>query len=397
MGTITITRKTLYNQVWSEPMLHLARRYGISDVGLAKICRKHNIPKPPRGYWAKLQFGKRPRQTPLPKPGRDYNIEIREHVPPSLQQTLAGAGVEKPVEPKITVAETLRGAHELVSRASQQLRSAKADGDGLIIVPVGAALDIRASRANLRRALLIMDALLKAAEQRGYLVAEGPNVEVEGVAVRIHMKELVKTVRDEPADLALEEGHYTFGHSRFTERRVATRHLVISLTVADYCQRPSWMYGWRDKKCPLENRLNKVLHGIVNLALREKERQAEQQRYEQERREQERQLHEQARRRAERLELLRAERARIDFLLREAENWRRSRDLRGYIEASRKKHLAGSGATEPSGEFAQWLDWATQQADQLDPLVESPPSVLDEDIGEEDEGCRESPSPWYGK
>ena len=50
MATITITRKSLYDQVWSEPILHLAKRYGMSNVGLAKICRKHNIPRPPCGY-----------------------------------------------------------------------------------------------------------------------------------------------------------------------------------------------------------------------------------------------------------------------------------------------------------------------------------------------------------
>ena len=36
-GTI-IERKQLYKQVWSKPMSKLAKDYGISDVGLKKIC-----------------------------------------------------------------------------------------------------------------------------------------------------------------------------------------------------------------------------------------------------------------------------------------------------------------------------------------------------------------------
>jgi hypothetical protein len=32
----------------------LAEKYGISDVGLAKNCRKLSIPLPGRGYWAKM-------------------------------------------------------------------------------------------------------------------------------------------------------------------------------------------------------------------------------------------------------------------------------------------------------------------------------------------------------
>jgi len=35
---IRITRKDLYEQVWSEPMVKLAKKYGVSDVGLRKRC-----------------------------------------------------------------------------------------------------------------------------------------------------------------------------------------------------------------------------------------------------------------------------------------------------------------------------------------------------------------------
>ena len=41
-----ISRRDLYNRVWSTPMSKLARELDISDVGLAKACRRHNIPRP---------------------------------------------------------------------------------------------------------------------------------------------------------------------------------------------------------------------------------------------------------------------------------------------------------------------------------------------------------------
>jgi hypothetical protein len=66
MARIELTRQQLYEQVWSEPTMHLAKRYALSDVGLAKLCKRHNIPKPPLGYWAQKQAGGKPRQTPLP-------------------------------------------------------------------------------------------------------------------------------------------------------------------------------------------------------------------------------------------------------------------------------------------------------------------------------------------
>ena len=52
------TRQELYDLVWSTPMVKLAKEFGLSDVGLRKICVKHGIPTPPLGYWAKLNFGK---------------------------------------------------------------------------------------------------------------------------------------------------------------------------------------------------------------------------------------------------------------------------------------------------------------------------------------------------
>src|SRR5687767_12788611 len=45
-----LTREELYELVWSTPMSRLAGRYGLSDVGLAKVCDRHHVPRPPRGY-----------------------------------------------------------------------------------------------------------------------------------------------------------------------------------------------------------------------------------------------------------------------------------------------------------------------------------------------------------
>jgi len=46
-------REKLYEQVWTLPLRTLAREYGVSDVALAKACRKLHVPLPGRGYWAK--------------------------------------------------------------------------------------------------------------------------------------------------------------------------------------------------------------------------------------------------------------------------------------------------------------------------------------------------------
>lgn len=65
------SRKEFYDLVWSKPITHLAKDFGLSDVAIHKICKKHNIPNPPLGYWAKKAHGKAVTQTPLPRSSKD--------------------------------------------------------------------------------------------------------------------------------------------------------------------------------------------------------------------------------------------------------------------------------------------------------------------------------------
>lgn len=50
-------REALYELVWTAPVSELAQRIGVSDVGLAKLCRRAAIPLPRRGYWARVEAG----------------------------------------------------------------------------------------------------------------------------------------------------------------------------------------------------------------------------------------------------------------------------------------------------------------------------------------------------
>jgi hypothetical protein len=46
---VTLRREELCEKVWTTPIRKLAPEFGLSDVGLAKICKKHEIP---RRAWA---------------------------------------------------------------------------------------------------------------------------------------------------------------------------------------------------------------------------------------------------------------------------------------------------------------------------------------------------------
>lgn len=46
-------------------MVEVAKEYGLSDRGLAKLCERNGIPVPPRGYWAKKHAGQKVISPPL--------------------------------------------------------------------------------------------------------------------------------------------------------------------------------------------------------------------------------------------------------------------------------------------------------------------------------------------
>lgn len=71
---ITLTREELYKQVWTEPMVHIAKRLGLSDRGLAKLYARYDIPVPPRGWWAKKQHGRAVRRIALPPGGAETEL-----------------------------------------------------------------------------------------------------------------------------------------------------------------------------------------------------------------------------------------------------------------------------------------------------------------------------------
>ena len=77
------SREELFALVWERPATEVARELGISDVALGKLCRRLQVPKPPRGYWARVASGKTPRKPPLPA----FRKEVEERgVAPSIRR-----------------------------------------------------------------------------------------------------------------------------------------------------------------------------------------------------------------------------------------------------------------------------------------------------------------------
>jgi hypothetical protein len=172
MEDVILERDALYKRVWSEPMWRLGPNYGISDVALAKICKKMDIPRPWPGYWARKAAGYKVPQPPLPplKQGIQSSVTLTARPPRQEpgQEAAAKIAAEQDEVHLIHVADRLVRAHPLVKQAGQLLRAAKPDEGGLVSGPRDTCLDVRVAKKNLPRALRIVDALLKALNERGH-------------------------------------------------------------------------------------------------------------------------------------------------------------------------------------------------------------------------------------
>ena len=79
----SMSREELFALVWERPATEVARELGISDVMLGKLCRRLQVPKPPRGYWARVASGKTSRRPPL----LAYRAEIEKRLRKQARST----------------------------------------------------------------------------------------------------------------------------------------------------------------------------------------------------------------------------------------------------------------------------------------------------------------------
>lgn len=68
-GEWPVSNEELAKLVWTMPTVEVAKLFGVSDVAIAKRCKKYGIPKPPKGFWAKVNAGKIPHPRGVPSKG----------------------------------------------------------------------------------------------------------------------------------------------------------------------------------------------------------------------------------------------------------------------------------------------------------------------------------------
>lgn len=364
-----ITRVELYDLIWSKTKVEVAKELGISDVAVTKIARKLAVPLPPQGYW--ITKRKRPRP-PLPatKGPTSYRIHrsrrratpAHDDIDPSAATLIA---FEKDLKNQIKPPTRLTSPHPTIESTLKILGSMNPDDYGRVSSDNPRCLDICVSPASLHRALIIMNTLLRALNQRGYPAL------IKGGQARV-------TVLGEEFSFTLDEPSIRIGPVLSVEEQEiqterpwlfpsptyqASGRLSLKIDRYAFGAEQSWSDG---KVRRIEGCLNLFVIGLVKAAQRRKAKRLERQQQVKLRRE-----------RQEEQEYLQRkideERLRVKELEDAAANWQRSQRIRAYIEAVRRRVASHPSLMGTEKEFQEWLRWASGQADRIDPLVGANP------------------------
>lgn len=338
-----VTRKELYDLVWSKSLTQLSKDFGLSLSQIKKVCRDNNILLPENGYWSKIKFGKNIEKTPLDKSIEfDAKIELSVDTEKSPKQKIIDEIVTDTKAP-VKVSEKLRNPDKLVSDTEAYYNKRKKDryfrDDSSTI------LYINVTDENNKRALRFMDALIKLLRYRGFeFIRENHQLKmkIDNVSFPFYLREHHKRVPNKegsyPSFIYEPTGNFIFTTGEHSIKK-----------------------EWSDSKIKLEDRLIQIVADIEILIQKEKEWQ-ERIRISHEKYERERKIKE------EQEALRKQEEAKFNQLLTEAKKFEESNLIRKYIQETERKAIAENNLTD---ELKEWIKWANDKADSIDPLFNS--------------------------
>lgn len=370
-------REELYRQVWEKPLLKVAEEYGVSAVALGKTCRKLSVPVPGRGYWAKLAHGHAAMKKP-PLPKLD-NAPIIYHSPvekrPSVSDQndpefssiaqLLSSGALKP--PPVDASAR---PPALIRHTASLLRSRnRKDEHGILLPRDSDGLDVRVSEGMLERALQVMSQVLGVLERQGFSVevSEGHTVAViNGKRVAFGIEEPIRRVVTQKARVPNPTDRWDYDELVAHEPAGKLALVIQASLWGEHEQRTRWSDA---KVQRIESLVGDFAAGLMRTAVAMR-------RQEDERKQREAERDKRAREAEQLRKDVQEEEKKLEEFNQWVESWEHAERLRRFIAVYADKYP--SWPVEKQAKYKAWVEWATKQADRLDPFVsEKPESVLD--------------------
>jgi hypothetical protein len=400
--THTFQREALFLEVWSTPMTALAKKYGLSDSGIRKICKAMEIPTPIAGHWAKAAVGKAPKPPKLPESAQTtvfqfdpstksatalsvrqeddawLNERLRaEHFPSNL------INVEQvPIkwhEAVVPLKIWLEGCASKYQKAlKDKERADKAPARKSASFPNFSHWDIhsnepilgsthhpmvmRVSVGTYQRALALLNALARAAEARGFKVSVLKNKERLRFSIESTDIDIAITERLEESFIRVRSSWNS--EERTEKKKIPTGRLRLNLGPSYRTVQIS-----ENSSCPLEEELHRVFEYAYRQVIRSRE-DARASEVEKQKTEIRRLAFEVAERQRKDRELkLAEEERRRKELVSQSDGWNLAMQIRKYVEAVDFRVQAERACKATlTGPYTEWRAWALATADSYDPI-----------------------------
>lgn len=292
-----------------------------------------------------------------------------------LQQAFAGLSVGR--------------SNKLVEATKKQLRSAKADDNGIVITGGKHCLDIRVTKSSIDRALGLLNTLFAVLEQRGFSIEIGEDkkttrsitfLKYAGEKVQIHVEEPLNRTPHVLTDaenkkltkkeaLHSNSGNYSgyrndwhlysweppkWDYSPSGQLQFKIDNLQSSR------QRQNWSDSTEGTDKQLESLLPIIAYWIIQGAAYLRNQTLERQ-------ERERRWAEEARQKAERERQRLEEQERIDHLEKLLKQWSKREEIMQFLSWL-DVNISDDRRTE---DFTRWYEWAESYAQRLCPLTKT--------------------------
>ena len=352
----TLTRKELYDLVWSVPMMKLAKRFDLSDQGLVKKCKKHNIPRPLMGHWAKLAHGKTVKKTALPS-NTDKRLELIEFKP-KLKSLFSDSESKLLIKDiAFQIPKRVHSYHPLIKEYRKLKDNKLLDQYGrLIFRNTSVDLGLKVTPGTFNRACLFLQGIIKLFDSYGWILEKDTGYRgdanygafvFENEKLGFELKEPVTLIPAEITKLKIED-RYSWPTKEYTP----SGNLEFSI---DGTHWRGFKTRWKDTtKEKLENRLTSIVQGFKQAfeysKLQTIKKEAEELEWEQ-----------RVKRNQELLRLKKIEEARRNHLFELTQEFEQAASIRSLILAFQKSGNRDEG-------FDKWLEWAAKIADEIDPV-----------------------------
>lgn len=357
---IQYTRTEIFDLLWDTPTTKVAKQLGISDVALTKWCAKHDIPKPPLGYWAKKEHGKSVPQKPTLTPWKSGESEPvycahdpnLKHVPIPLSAELSVKLTNALSLPVVSV--TTNGDVPLgtITRRTSKALDSKPDADGFLFGNKD-TFNVRVSQGCKDRVIRILNALELSLTAMGVKWVQSEKR--QGVSGEFADEAIVFSIVEAYSRTEHIEKHPTYD---WMNQRTYTYQFLGNLKIAIegyYEGRKSWGDG---KTQRLEEKLPQVIEGFI-AAAEAMRRRTEELRAQHIRWEKDDAIH----REKERIAF--EQQQFLEGALKEAKAWSESSLLRQYV--AHLRDLVSASKTELTEYGENWLVRAEAAANRLDP------------------------------